>query len=129
MTRIIAGSLDKLGHPHFQLGVYGISKKHSLNVDAMLDTGFSGFLNLPLAHCLKTGLVLYSTTSYKLADGRQSSTILCLGTIVLPNLQEVTGVVSIDFNTTETLLGIEFLKKVGGILEINIKKSSVKIKL
>lgn len=58
MTRIITGSLDKLGHPYFQLDVYGISKKNKVTVDAMFDTGFSGFLNLPLTQCLKTGLVL-----------------------------------------------------------------------
>lgn len=47
---------------------------------------------------------------------------------MLPDSQEVTGVISIDFNTAEALLGMDFLKKIGGVLELDAKKSSVKIK-
>lgn len=123
----IAGTFDKLGHPHFSIEVFGVSKKSKVKIDAMFDTGFTGFLNLPLALCLQTGLVLYSTTSFKLADGRESSTILCLGTIIIFGGSEVTGAISIDFNTNEVLMGMEFLRKIKGKLQIDTSSQKVKL--
>lgn len=123
----IAGIFDELGHPHFSIEVFGVSKKSKVKIDVMFDTGFTGFLNLPLALCLQTGLVLYSTTSYKLADGRSSSTILCLGTIIVSEGNEITGAISIDFNTNEALMGMEFLRKIKGRLQIDTSNQKVKL--
>ena len=75
------GFFNQNGHPIVPIEVYGFSDKISQKFDAMLDTGFSGFLSLPLVYALKVGLILNSTASFVFADGSVQNTLLCLGTV------------------------------------------------
>lgn len=121
------GYFSNNGHPMFKISVYGYSRKVSIPVEAMLDTGFTGFLSLPLAYCLQAGLILVSTADYVLADDSISSTLLCLGTIVLNDNKDVKGAISISFKSKSALLGMEFLSKLKAKLELDTEKQTVKI--
>lgn len=121
------GYLNDSGHPIFKFSVYGYSKKRSVPLEAMLDTGFTGFLDLPLVYCLKAGLILVSTADYVLADNSVSSTLLCAGTIALEDGTAVVGTISINFKSNRALLGMEFLRKTKSKLEIDTRKGTVNI--
>lgn len=121
------GYFSSNGHPMFKISVYGHSPEWTVPVDAMLDTGFTGFLSLPLVYCLRAGLILASTADYTLADGSTNSTLLCLGTIVLEGTKKVTGAISVSFKSRDALLGMEFLNKLGSKLELNVVTRSVRI--
>ena len=106
----IDGSFSQDGRPVFALELYGHSSDWKIPINAVLDTGFTGFLDLPLEQCLKAGLILTSTATYTLADNRAVSVLLCIGTIVLGKTG-ITGPVSINMTGKHALLGIDFLRR------------------
>jgi len=130
---IITGFLDSNLHPHFAIEVFGYSPKYSVRIDAMMDTGFSGFLSLPLANCFQSGLILLSTATYILADGKPSNTLLCLGTVKAADDNKITrsaiGAISVSFNNPAALLGVEFLNRLHGklILDLPNKRTWIEI--
>lgn len=121
------GYFNENGHPVFEFKVYGHGKDWLVPIKAMFDTGFTGFLDLPLIYCLKAGLVLSSTANYVLADNSKKTTLLCLGTIVLGTGREITGTISINFSSDQALLGMDFLHKTKSKLEIDTDRKTVKI--
>jgi len=50
MMDTITGFLDANLHPHFTIEIYGYNPAISVKVDVLMDTGFSGFLSLPLTN-------------------------------------------------------------------------------
>src|ERR1039458_4418194 len=59
--------LDDNGHPRLTIRVSGTNPTASAVVEALIDTGFTGFLMLPIAQALPLGLALYGTGNYTLA--------------------------------------------------------------
>lgn len=82
------GYLDCNGHPRLKIKVSGTNPNIVAEIDAMIDTGFTGFLMLPLAQALPLGLVLYGTGDYTIADGSTVTNFLGKGTVTIvpPNL-------------------------------------------
>lgn len=114
----IDGSFSQNGRPVFAIEVYGHSPEWKIPVEAVLDTGFSGFLDLPLEYCLRAGLILTSTATYTLADNRPVSVLLCLGTVTVGK-KKVIGPISINMTGRQALLGIDFLRRAEVKLEVN----------
>jgi predicted aspartyl protease len=108
------GFLDGNGHPRVTIRVSGTHPTAFTEVDAMIDTGFTGFLMLPIALALPLGLALYGTGDYILADGSPISCFLAEGTVGIqaashpPVLEPVTGVVVLAGE--DALLGMEFVR-------------------
>lgn len=119
------GSFSPTGHPIFQIEVYGFSDKFSQKFDAMLDTGFSGFLNLPLVYALKIGLILNSTASYTLADGSTQHTLLCLGSIKIGEGVQP-GLISIS-KGSDVLIGMDFLRKFKKKLSLDCEGGTLRL--
>ncbi len=119
------GYFSRNGHPIIPIEVYGYSEKISLKFEAMLDTGFSGFLSLPLVYAFKVGLILTSTASFTLADGSTEHTLLCFGGIKL-NGQKQTGLISVS-KGNDALLGMEFLRKFDKLLFLDCSKNIVRL--
>jgi predicted aspartyl protease len=59
---------DDKGHPKIELLVKG--KRQSGKLEAVLDTGFDGFLNLPITMAVALGLELTGLVPVEYADGR-----------------------------------------------------------
>lgn len=59
---------DRNGHPKVKLTVGG--RKRSGDIDAVLDTGFDGYLSLPVSMAVQLGLELIGTDTVQYADGR-----------------------------------------------------------
>lgn len=119
------GFFSQNGHPIIPIEVYGFSKEITQKFDAMLDTGFSGFLSLPLVHAFKVGLILSSTASFTLADGSTDHTLLCFGGIKL-NGDEQAGLISIS-KGNDVLLGMEFLRKFNKKLHLDCGNNIVRL--
>jgi predicted aspartyl protease len=110
------GYLDKAGHPHIKVRVWGLSSDFGQEFEAMIDTGFSGYLMLPLVQALPLALTLFGTTTYTLADGSQSPKLLAHGHV--DHEGDVTeGLIVLEANASSgPLLGMEFLRRSSKLL-------------
>jgi len=107
----VTGCLDKSGSPSVRISVHGISPDSRQEFDAVIDTGFTGFLMMPLLSAFPLGLTLWGTSNYCLADGSTSPKLLGAGTITLEG-EEASGVIVLESSPCGLLLGMDFLRKV-----------------
>ncbi len=113
------GYLDKAGHPFVKISVFGLSDQFKQEFEAMIDTGFTGFLMLPITSAFPLALTLYGTTSYTLADGTTSPKLLAVGTVELQG-DRVRGVIVLESNASSgPLLGMEFLRRFDKVLMVS----------
>ena len=104
------GSLDENGHPTLKIKVYGISEDHSAEFTAMIDTGFTGFLTLPITLAIPLGLTLFGTADSVYADGSTGTNLLALGTIVFGDESlKIAGPIGLTTGN-QPLLGMGFLR-------------------
>jgi hypothetical protein len=125
------GYVDSNGHPRMTISVRGTHPTEFADLDAFIDTGFAGFLMLPVALALPLGLALYGTGDYYLADGSPISCFLAEGTVEIRPPSELpaftspaTALVTNPASATQTervsgvvviggddpLLGMEFIR-------------------
>jgi len=97
--------------PEVLIEVYGILKK-TIKVVATVDTGSTGFLQIPLATGIKANLRLIGTRYYTMADGRKVKKIECMGQIRFAG-QELFGIISLSETSDDCLLGMQFLEALG----------------
>jgi len=103
------GILEGSNRPKIKIEFFGLLGREAtaLEFDAIIDTGFSGAVSIPITKALPLGLMLFSTASFTLADGRKENTFLCKGSARLEE-QEKEVVFSLT-EGNEILLGTEFL--------------------
>ena len=66
------GSLNKQGSPIIKLHIGGVLPDSSQEFDGIVDTGFTGFLAMPMVKAFPLGLMLTGTTTVTLADGKSA---------------------------------------------------------
>jgi len=79
---------DSRNHPKIKLTVVGAKKSSSL--EAILDTGFDGYLSLPINIAVTLGIELTAIIPVEYADGRRS--------------QELVFSVKVDFDGKEEIV-------------------------
>jgi predicted aspartyl protease len=106
-----AGHFDSLGNPCLKFHLCGVAHDPpGLEFKAIIDTGFSGFIQLPMQHAFSLKLPLEGTSSYILADGSRGTSLTVLahttfgGTTVL-------GVVTLTPGSQDVLVGMDFLRR------------------
>lgn len=104
----MTGSFNGGGNPTLKIKVWGVLTSSAIEIEVMLDTGFSGFLTLPLQTALPLGLILLSTAEYVLADNSKQLNLLCHGSLGFDD-ENVSGLIAIS--PGDPLLGMEFLRK------------------
>jgi predicted aspartyl protease len=105
------GYLDKAGHPHIKIRVWGLAEAFAQEFEAMIDTGFSGYLSLPLVRAFPLALTLFGTTQYELADGSMSPKLIAHGSIDHEG-EVTTGLIALEANANcGPLVGMEFLRQ------------------
>ena len=105
------GFLDSYGHPAVRITVHGVTEAAQQDFEAMIDTGFTGFLMMPLTSAFPLTLTLMGTANYELADGTLCSKLLAFGSVILEG-EAVNGVITLEENNDcGLLLGMDFLRK------------------
>lgn len=104
------GGFDQGGSPTIEIEVCGpLQQFHSFT--AIMDTGFTGFLLLPIVSAFPIGLMLHSTMRIQLADGSVQTKLTCLGQIRFDGESSEGIVVIEELQNTEVLVGMDFLKR------------------
>jgi len=105
----VNGSYSASGNPTITVEVSGpIGTKFPFT--AMVDTGFSGFLLLPILNAFPIGLLLQGTMPITLADGSTQTKLTCLGSIHFDGAEQI-GIIIIEWQNTDVLVGMEFLRR------------------
>lgn len=108
---IQTGYLDSYGHPAIRIAVYGVAEAAQQQFEAIIDTGFTGFLMMPLSSAYSLTLTLMGTANYELADGSICSKLLAHGSVTLED-EVVSGVITLEErNDCVLLLGMDFLSE------------------
>ena len=118
------GWIDDNGHPKLKIRVNGTHPTAEAFVDALIDTGFTGFLMLPISVALPLGLPLYGTGDFVLADGQTVTHYIAEGSVTIapPSEGMVDELVpetcrgSILLGGDTALLGMEFLRSLNKLL-------------
>lgn len=105
----MVGTLSGNSSPRIQLELYGVGGRQTPPVvfDAIVDTGFTGGISIPIMKALPLGLVLFSTATFTLADNSTENTFLCLGMACFEN--ENRPIVFSLTKGNDVLIGTEFL--------------------
>lgn len=93
------GYLDKNGHPNVRIKIWGMAEQFAQEFEAMIDTGFTGFLSMPLTAAFPLAITLFGTTSYTLADGSISPKLLGYGTVELEG-EKAAGSIVLEPNSS-----------------------------
>lgn len=108
------GSFDTAGNPCLTLRVApDAASKSIVEVVAIIDTGFTGFVLLPSQYALQLGLRIQGTTTVTLADESSCVCVLSEAYISLDSSTGRQGVVMLERNCKEVLIGMDFLRQFG----------------
>jgi clan AA aspartic protease len=119
---MIEGDILANGSPVIQLRVLG--SRHEAIVACIIDTGFTGFLCLPISLAVTLGLELIETTSTELADGT-----LVENELVFAGQAEWDGMIMdvsiLLTRSEEALIGTAFLE--GYLVHLDYQARTVRI--
>jgi len=123
------GYIDSNGHPRLTIRIIGTSSDVPADTEALMDTGFTGFLMLPIAQALPLGLVLVGTADFELADGSMITNFLAKGNVTIRPPTVTTSVPSAAVTSaeSETVEGIIVLGGNGAILGMEFLRSLDKL--
>ena len=108
-----AGHFDSLGNPCLKFHLCGVAHEEpGLEYDGIIETGFTGFIQLPLQHAFSLKLPLEGTASYTLADGTQTACLIALAKTTFGG-KTVNGAGMIMVKNVVFLLDEDELEKIG----------------
>jgi predicted aspartyl protease len=111
--------------PKIEVELYGIYGRQTPPqvFNAIIDTGFTGGISIPILQALPLGLVLRTTANFTLADGSLDSTYICLG---IARLGDIEKVVAFSLSKgSDILIGTEFLKMFEVKLDLDYKLMTI----
>ncbi|MBI5399311.1 hypothetical protein HZB07_01650 [Candidatus Saganbacteria bacterium] len=102
-------------------GVNGTPKK----INAIVDSGFNGYLQIPYVVAFPLGLVLTGIQSNTLADGSSSAHLVCIGSVTVDGKTVRT---TIDITPANiVLLGTKLLKDLGKTFILDCGRGKVEV--
>src|SRR2546426_9857730 len=104
------GSLDKAGSPRIKVHIRGVFTTPPAEVDALIDTGFTGFISMPMVQAFPLGLPLVGTSSFVLADNTTAVNLLAFGLAWLGTETPQGGLIVLQYRAGDVLLGMDFLR-------------------
>jgi predicted aspartyl protease len=118
MTPTWTGFLHSSGSPGLKIQIGGLLPNTAQEFDAIVDTGFSGFISMPLVKAFPLALVLLGTTNVTFGDGSSSTRITALG-VSSVHSEARTGVIILEPSGRDILIGMDFLKKFGRVVIVH----------
>jgi predicted aspartyl protease len=112
------GSFNKSGSPTIKVTIAGPLPGSGQEFEAIVDTGFTGFVSMPIVQAFPLGLILAGTTSVLLADGSTVPKLMAYGMATVEG-EKKAGVILLAAGSSEILVGMEFLKTFGKVLLIH----------
>lgn len=120
---MITGVIRETGTPVIALHIMG-TREGETTVEGILDTGFDGFLCLPIPIAVSLGLELIDATDTELADGT-----IVEDDLVFAGRAEWDGTVMdveiVLTRSADVLIGTAFLK--GYMVQLNYKSNIIRI--
>jgi predicted aspartyl protease len=83
------GFFNSSGSPGAKNLLCGAAKQASKEFEAIVDTGFTGFLAMSMVEAFPLGLILTGCSKTILADGSATNDLTALGTVVVGNEERV----------------------------------------
>jgi predicted aspartyl protease len=105
----MTGSFNDAGSPVIKISVFGAFEQAKREFEAIVDTGFTGFVSMPIVEAFPLGLILLGTTTTLLADGNITFKLTALGRVTFGDRTE-SGVILLGPGQKDLLVGMEFLK-------------------
>lgn len=122
---LASGFFDKVGNACIKISVAGAIAQTGIEFDAIIDTGFTGFLSIPTLRALPIGLILTSTTQVTLADGTTKGRYLAGGVVHILGEEQSTltkaGLIVLEETGADVLVGMDFLRGFGLSLGVSSK--------
>lgn len=115
------GSFNKAGSPTIKFKLGGPLPNSEQEFEGIVDTGFTGFVSMPIVQAFPLGLLLAGTTSVTLADGKSAPQLTATGMVKIGDQSSI-GVVILQGSSADILLGMDFLAKFGRVLFIHPNK-------
>ena len=119
---MITGQINQAGSPILKIRIYG--NKAEVTIDGILDTGFDGFICLPIAVAVPLGLELIDVTDSELADGTiVQDELVFMGKVLWDD--EVVDVDILLTRSADTLIGTAMLMNSDVRLNFRIGEVSI----
>lgn len=119
---LVLSGFFKADSPAIKLRIAGAQRKHAVEFDAIVDTGFTGFISMPLLRAFPLGLILRATTEVELADGSKQTKLVAEGRAFVGDRVKK-GLVILEDESRDVLIGMDFLRTFR--LMLNISKNSI----
>lgn len=104
------GYINSSGRPAIKISLFGAYPQLRTEFEAVIDTGFTGFVSMPLLQAFPLGLPLIGATSVVLADGNTHGRFTAICSAFLGQ-ERKEGVVILEPSSNDLLVGMEFVKK------------------
>lgn len=127
-TPIGIGHFDQQGNACLRLHICGV--KHDppgLEFEGIIDTGFTGFIHLPLASAISLSLPLEGTQTVTLANDSDLAMLTALAAVTLADRTEI-GVALLSMTSNAILVGMDFLRRFDRALIVSRKLGVVLLK-
>ncbi len=117
----IEGRIDELSSPRLKVKVAGL--RGTIELEAIVDTGFNGDLCIPITLAVQIGLILEYVHDVELADGSRKRVPVYSCNVELNDLKRRAEVILTD--GTDALIGANMLKS--SSMTINYKTRKVTV--
>lgn len=115
---VVSGFFDSAS-PAVKIKIAGIDPASAVEFTAIIDTGFTGFISMPLLSAFPLGLTLRTTTEIVLADGSVQPKLLAEGSASIGDRTE-RGLIILEDSSSEILIGMDFLRTFRLMLSITM---------
>ncbi len=100
--------------------IFRLPGQPDFSLDFVIDTGFNGYLTLPVQAVSAMNLRLYSSTSIRLADGSEALSAIYLANVVWDDIEKVVLILASGY---KPLLGTKMME--GYHLEIDFEDNGL----
>ena len=119
--RFTIGHYDQEGNACVYIHICGTKHEYpGVRYEGIIDTGFTGFIQLPLSYAIGLSLPLEGMQTVELANDSTLVMLTALADVTLADRTE-TGVTLLSQTSNTILLGMDFLRRFDRVLMISKK--------